>query len=72
MRFTNSEQLLYEQLKKTKAGTAAKMMIMLWLAGEDSAAEEKQQTMLKYLLENKKATEGQILHKCRMLLGQEI
>jgi hypothetical protein len=70
--FTNSEQLLYEQLKKTKAGTAAKMMIMLWLAGEDPEEEEKQQTMLEYLLENEEATEGQILHKCRMILGEEM
>ena len=70
--FTDSEQLLYEELKKTKAGTATKMMIMLWLAGEDAVEEDQQQTMLKYLLANPESTEGQILHKCRMILGQEI
>lgn len=58
--------LLYLGLEQSNAGKAARLMIFLWLDGKEQRWE-----MCQFLRDNPEATEGQILHKCRMLLGKE-
>ena len=57
--------LLIDMLRTSNAGRAAQLMFSLWLSG-DGAFE-----MCKYLHENPEATEGQIMWKCRQILGRE-
>ena len=57
--------LLNDMLRVSNAGRAAQLMFSLWLSGDDAFE------MCKYLLENEDATEGQILWKCRQILGRE-
>lgn len=58
--------LLYLGLEQSNAGKAARLMIFLWLDGKEQRWE-----MCQFLRDNPEATEGQILHKCRMILGKE-
>jgi hypothetical protein len=58
--------LLYHGLEQSNAGKAARLMIFLWLDGKEQRWE-----MCQFLRDNPEATEGQILHKCRMILGKE-
>ena len=57
--------LLIDILRMSNAGRAARLMLALWLSGDDAFE------MCEYLLENEDATEGQILWKCRQILGRE-
>ena len=62
---TELELGLIGLLRSSKAGKAAQMMVFIWLKTDEQMLE-----MCKYLLENEDATEGQILRKCRQLLGE--
>ena len=57
--------LLIDALHLSDAGYAAQLMIFLWLH-----EEEHRWAMCQYLRQNPNATEGQILWKCRQLLGE--
>ena len=61
------ERHLYRSMMQSNAGRAARLMMFLWLDTEEQMLE-----MQEYLDSNPEATEGQILHKCRMILGEEM
>ena len=67
MGLTELEDALLGLLQLSKAGRAAEIMLMIRFA---TASEEQQLEMCEYLLENEEATEGQILWKCRQILGE--
>ena len=64
---TKLDESLHGLLRMSKAGKAARLLTFMRLT-----EEEQQLEMCEYLLENEEATEGQILHKCRMILGEEM
>ena len=64
-KLTELEACLLGLLRLSNAGRAAELMLMFCLE-----TEEQQLAMCEYLLENEEATEGQILWKCRQILGE--
>ena len=61
----NMERDFYRFLIRSNAGQAARLMMFLWLD-----TEEQMQEMQAYLVSNPEATEGQLLWKCRQILGE--
>ena len=62
---TKLEESLHGLLRMSKAGKAARLLTFIRLT-----EGEQQLEMCEYLLENEEATEGQILWKCRQILGE--
>ena len=67
-KLTELEDALLGLLQLSNAGRAAELVLMIRFA---TASENQQLEMCEYLLENEDATEGQILWKCRQILGRE-
>lgn len=63
---TELEASLIELLDSSKAGEVAQMMSFLWLKTDEQMLE-----MCRFLLHTPEATEGQIMWKCRQILGRE-